>query len=267
MKECAPEVLACDAWTMDWATDSPMVSPAKPVRVVEYGHDGEFRHLGYTAPLTARSRTAEKALTTLTRHAAKVFATKPNMRDCGVSIVPSVLAPKAVYHFAFGKATVAAVEETERGYDGIIRQSLGVARGFPWNVPAGSLEYDGRGALRLATEVTKARLRQFQSMITSSELADFSVAMAMVSLVQRWCGSSTPTSMLSTDELHLLEPLGAMPPLAAHMFRKLRGLVYKVAVGWVVRPPAAGDEMIYGTYMKEAGDAGRTEAEIVRLQR
>ena len=87
------------------------------MRVVEYDHDGEFRHLGYyTAPLTTgRSRTAEKALTTLTRRAAKVFATKPNLRDCGVSIVPSVLMPKTVCHFAFGKATVAAVEETDRG--------------------------------------------------------------------------------------------------------------------------------------------------------
>ena len=78
---------------------------------------------------------------------------------------------------------MAAVEETERGYGGIIRQSLGVAKGFPWNVLSGSLEYDGLGALWLATEVTKARLRQFQSMITtSSAAADCSVAMAMVSL-------------------------------------------------------------------------------------
>ena len=161
MTERAPEVLTCDAWTVDWATDSRVVSLARPVRVVEYDHDGEFRHLGHTASLTARSRTAEKALTTLIRRAAKVFATKPNLRDCGVSIVPSVLVPKAVYHFAFGKATVAAVEETERGYGGIIRQSLGVARGFPWNVLAGSLEHNGLGALQLATEVTKVRLRQF----------------------------------------------------------------------------------------------------------
>ena len=161
-----------------------MVSPAKPVRVVEYDHDGEFRPLGYTAPLTALTRTAEKVLTTLTRRAARGFATKPALRDCGVRIVSSVLVPKTVYHFAFGKATVAAVEETERGYGGIIRQSPGVARGSPWNVLAGSLEYDGLRALQLATEVTKARLRQFQSMITSSASADCSVAMAMISLAQ-----------------------------------------------------------------------------------
>ena len=112
------------------------------------------------------------ALTTLTRRAAKVLATKPSLRDCGVSIVTSVLVPKTVYLFAFGnKATVTAVEETEMGYGGIIRQSVGATRGVPWNVLAGSLEYDGLGALQLATEVTKARLRQFQSIITSSSAA------------------------------------------------------------------------------------------------
>ena len=73
--------------------------------------------------------------------------------------------------------------------------------------------------------------------------------------------------MLSTDELHLLEPLDATPLLAAHMFHELRRLGYKVAVGWVVRPPAAGDDTICGAYMREACDAGRTEAEIARLQR
>ena len=141
------------------------------------------------------------------------------------------------------------------------------AKGFPWNVLSGSLEYDGLGGLQLATEVTKARLRQFQSMITSSAAADCSVAMAMVSLAQRWCGSSKPVNMLSTDELHLLEPLDATAPQAAHMFHELRRLGYKVAVGWVVRPQAAGDETIYDAYMREAGITGRTEEEIARLQR
>ena len=36
---------------------------------------------------------------------------------------------------------------------------------------AGSLEYDGLGALQLATEVTKSRLRQFQSMIRDHQLS------------------------------------------------------------------------------------------------
>ena len=179
-----------------------------------------------------------------------MFATKPKLRDCGVSIVASVLVPKTVCHFAFGKATVAAVEETERGYGDIIRQSLGVAKGFPWNVLSGSLEYNGLGALQLATEVTKARLRQFQSMITSSAAADCSVAMA--SLAQRWCGSSTPVSMLGTDELHLPEPLDAAAPQAAHMFHELRKLGYKAAVGRAVR---FGD----GAEQEEAAAAERAE--------
>ena len=144
---------------------------------------------------------------------------------------------------------------------------LASPRGFPWNVLSGSLEYDGLGALQLATEVTEARLRQFQSMLTSSAAADCSVAMAMVSLAQRRCGSSTPVKMLSTDELRLLEPLDAAAPQAAHMFHELRKLGYKAAVGWVVCPPAAGDRTIYDAYMREAGDTGRTEAAIARLQR
>ena len=73
--------------------------------------------------------------------------------------------------------------------------------------------------------------------------------------------------MLGTDELHLFELLGAAAPQAAHMFHELRKLGYKAAVGWVVRPPAVGDETIYVAYMREAGDTGRTEAAIARLQR
>ena len=73
--------------------------------------------------------------------------------------------------------------------------------------------------------------------------------------------------MLSTDELHLLEPLDATAPQAAHMFHELRKLGYKAAVGWVVRPLAAGDETIYGAYVRDAGITSRTEAEIARLQR
>ena len=42
---------------------------------------------------------------------------------------------------------------------------MGVAQGFPWEVLSGSPEFDGLSALRLTTEVTKARLRQFQSMM------------------------------------------------------------------------------------------------------
>ena len=111
-----------DVWTVYWSTDSPRTSPTKPVGVAEYDHDDEFCHLGYTAPLTARSKTAEKALTRaltkLTRRAARIFATKPNLRDCSVRIVPSVLVPKAVCNFSFGKARPwprSKRRKTERG--------------------------------------------------------------------------------------------------------------------------------------------------------
>ena len=36
MRERAAEALECDTWITDWATGSPVVSPAKPVRVKEY---------------------------------------------------------------------------------------------------------------------------------------------------------------------------------------------------------------------------------------
>ena len=81
------------------------------------------------------------------------------------------------------------------------------------------------------------------------------------------CGSSTPVNMLHTDELHLLEPLDASAPQAAHMFHELRQLGYKVSVGWTVRPLAVGDVTIYDAYMHAAGTTGRTEEEIGRLQR
>ena len=77
----------------------------------------------------------------------------------------------------------------------------------------------------------------------------------------------SPVNMLGTDELHLLEPLDAAARQAAHMFHELRKLGYKVTVGWVVRPPAAGDGTIYVAYMREAGDTFRTQLAIARLKR
>ena len=74
-------------------------------------------------------------------------------------------------------------------------------------------------------------------------------------------------NMLGVNELHLLELLDTTAPLTAHLFHELRMLGYKMVVAWVVRPPAAGDETIYGAYMREAGVTGRTEAAIVQLQR
>ena len=95
-------------------------------------------------------------------------ASKSGLRDCGAKIVASVIGPKVVCPLAFAKARKNAVETIESGYGRMLRRSIGVAQGFPWEVLSGSLEFDGLGVLRLTTEVTKARLRQFQSLISST---------------------------------------------------------------------------------------------------
>ena len=110
---------------------------------------------------------------------------KPGLRDCGVNIVASVIGPKGVYPLAFAKARKKAVETIESGYGNMLRRSIGVAQGFPWEVLLSSLEFDGLGALRLTTEVTKARLRQFQSMISSTYDSETSLAMGVLRMAQR----------------------------------------------------------------------------------
>ena len=103
-------------------------------------------------------------LAKIAKRATTAFMCKPGLRDCGANIVASVIVPKVVYPLAFAKARKKAVETIESGYGSMFRRSIGVTQGFPWEVLSGSPEFDGLGALRLTTEVTKARLRQFQSL-------------------------------------------------------------------------------------------------------
>jgi hypothetical protein len=92
------------------------------------------------------------------------------------------------------------------------------AKGFPWDVLAGSTEYEGLGARRLTTEVTKTRLRVFQAMAVSSRFtSENDTARAMLYVSQRWCGASTPVNMLHAGDLRLLRPQAATAPRAAHM--------------------------------------------------
>ena len=116
----------------------------------------------------------------------------------------SVIGPKVVYPLAFAKAQKKTVETIESGYGSMLRRSIGVAQGFPWEVLSGSPEFDGLGALRLTTEVTKARLRQFQSMISSTYDSETSLAMGMLRMAQRWGGLSHPVNMVNTSQLRLL---------------------------------------------------------------
>ena len=191
---------------------------------------------------------------------------KPGLRDCGANIVASMIGTKVVYPLAVAKAQKNAVETIESGYVNILRRSIGVAQGFPWEVLSGSPEFDGLGALRLTTEVTKARLRQFHSMIGSTYDYETSLAMGMLRMAQRWCGLSYPVNMVNTSQLWLLLPVGSTAPQAVHLIAKLRELGYKLAVGWVSRPCVESDMTIVDCYLAAAGDTGRDDADMAALQ-
>ena len=149
---------------------------------------------------------------------------KPGLRDCGANIVASVIVPKVVYPLAFAKARKKAVGTIESGYGDMLRRSMGVAQGFPWEVLSGSPEFDGLGVLRLTTEVTKARLRQFQSLISSTYDSETSLAMGMLRMAQRWGGLSHPVNMMDTKHLRLLQPVDSTDPQAVHLVAELREL-------------------------------------------
>ena len=229
-------------------------------------HDEEFRHLGYSASLTGSSAAAETELAKIAKRATTVFMCKPGLRDCGANIVASVIGPKVVYPLAFAKARKKAVETIESGYGNMLRRSIGVAQGFPWEVLSGSPEFDGLGALRLTTEVTKARLRQFQSMISSTYDSETSLAMGMLRMAQRWGGLSHPVNMMNTSQLRLLQPADSTAPQAVHLIAELRELGYKLAVGWVSRPCAESDISIVDCYLAAAGDTGRDDTDVAALQ-
>ena len=190
------------------------------VTVKEYDYDEEFRHLGYTASIVGKSSSALRDLSSIAQRAKHVFFHKHSLRDSGASIVKSCIVPKIVYPCAFAKATHHEIANIEAKYGDIVRRSVGVALGFPWEVLCGSPEYDGIGMTRLSTEVTKARLRQFQSLICSKINEERLLAFSMLWLAQRWCGSSTPVTMISSTELNLFQPLDATAPQAAHMLHE-----------------------------------------------
>ena len=126
----------------------------------------------------------------------------------------------------------------ESGYGDMLRKSIVVAKGFSWKVLSGSPEYDGLGVVRLATEVTKAQLRQFESMLSSKIGTEQNLAMGILRLAQRWAGTLQPVNTIDTDDLHYLEPAGSAAPLAAHLVYELRELAIRsrrVAIGLTSR--------------------------------
>ena len=86
---------------------------------------------------------------------------------------------------AFAKTSPTAVEAIEIAFGDMLRSSMLVARGYPWGVMAGAPEYEKPGYSRLATEVTKTRLRLFQSMFVSRFASENDLGRAMAYLAQR----------------------------------------------------------------------------------
>ena len=155
----ADEQLLCKEWVAVWNDGRVAIAERKPMVVEEYDFGEEFRHLGYTASVISSSAAAETELERIAKRATTVFMCKPGLRDCGFNIVASVIGPKVVHPPAFAKTLKTNVETIESGYGNMLRRSIGVAQGFPREVLSGSPEFDGLGALRLTTEVMKARLR------------------------------------------------------------------------------------------------------------
>jgi len=72
-------------WLVVWTVLGPVIAAPKPVRIIEYDCDQEFRHLGYTASILGSSRKAESALREMAVRAAETHACKPALRLCGVN--------------------------------------------------------------------------------------------------------------------------------------------------------------------------------------
>ena len=90
-----------------------MITAPKPVRIIEYDCDQEFRHLGYSASILGSSKKAEEALRSMAVRAAEIHASKPALRLCGVNIAQAVITAKVVYPAGFGKATSDSRATTE----------------------------------------------------------------------------------------------------------------------------------------------------------
>ena len=97
----------------------------------------------------------------------------------------------------------------------MLRHSLSCDASFPWDVLTGTTEQDGLGAVRLATEVTKARLRHCQAMATSPTAGENAMVLVLVRSVQRWAGLRRPVNVLSQDQIQLFEPLDSSAPAGA----------------------------------------------------
>jgi len=120
----------------------------------------------------------------------------------------------------------------------MLRHSLPCDASFPWDVLTGAEEQDGLGAVRLATEVTKARLRHCQAIATSPTAGENVMVLAPVRSAQRWAGLRQPVNVLSQDQVPLFEPLNSTAPEGAHLLGELRRAGYLLGVDWLHKQPA-----------------------------
>ena len=195
------DVITCKTWLAHWHDGKVTIREGKPAQVKQLDYDVEFRHLGYTALLWGTSNVAMDALRAVARRMTFVLQSRPPHRDCGASIVQSALLPKLVYMLAYAKATAAQLLEIEQSYSLMLRHSLSCDASFPWDVLTGVTEQDGLGAVRLATELTKARLRHCQAMATSPTAGENVMVLALARSAQRWAGSRQPANVLSQDQV------------------------------------------------------------------
>ena len=259
------EALELLTWLVVWTTRGPVITASKPVRIIEYDCDQEFRHLGYSASILGSSKKAEEALRAMAVRAAEIHASKPALRLCGVNIAQAVITAKVVYPAGFGKATSDSIEHIERAYRPMIKRSLGVASSFPNDVFHAATEHDGLGVPRLLDEVTKTRLRHFQSMISSRNSAERQLAKASLHIAQRWFGHSEPVTAPAARLTHLFEPVDARAPQVAHMMHELRRLGHLLSVGWEHAPYADDDETILEAAIPDG--ARLTGPDLAMLQR
>ena len=222
------------------------ISEGKPAQVKELDYGEEFRHLGCTVSLWGTSNEAMDALRAVARRMALVFQSRPSLRDCGTSIVQSVLLPKLVCVLAYAKATAAQLLEIEQSYSLMLRHSLSCDASFPWDILTGATEQDGLGAVRLATGVTNARLRHCQAMATSPTAGENVMVLALARSAQRWVGSRQPVNVLPRDQVQLFEPLDSSAPAGAHLLGELRRAGYLLGLDWLRKQPACDDITVFG---------------------
>ena len=147
------------------------------------------------------------------------------------------------------------------------KRSLGVASSFPNNVFHAATEHDGLGVPRLLDEITKTRLRYFQSMV-SIELGtsrDGNWPWHLCTSPSGGFGHSELVTAPAARLTHLFQPVDARAPQVAHMMYELHQLGHLLCVRWGHAPYAGGDVTIFEAAIPDGYSL--TGHELAQLQR